>query len=94
MLLNASKDYRRERKERRKNATRQPTHTPEGDEGEPAVEEEQDEDGHPAVDEQEVDETSIMEAGHQGVAGSCTRTSLISYGVPLRQAHAVIHSSG
>ncbi|KAI4524299.1 hypothetical protein K525DRAFT_365619 [Schizophyllum commune Loenen D] len=56
MLLNASKDYRRERKERRKNATRQPTHTPEGDEGEPAVEEEQDEDGHPAVDEQEVDE--------------------------------------
>ncbi|KAL1660393.1 hypothetical protein GGF50DRAFT_118997 [Schizophyllum commune] len=56
MLLNASKDYRRERKERRKNATRQTTHTPEGDDGEPAVEEEQDEDGHPAVDEQEVDE--------------------------------------
>ncbi|KAL1695641.1 hypothetical protein GGG16DRAFT_121455 [Schizophyllum commune] len=56
MLLNASRDYRRERKERRKNATRQPTYTPEGDEGEPAVEEEQYEDGHPAVDEQEVDE--------------------------------------
>ncbi|KAL1704165.1 hypothetical protein EV121DRAFT_291611 [Schizophyllum commune] len=56
MLLNASRDYRRERKERRKNATRQPAHTPEGDEGEPAVEEEQVEDGHPAVDEQAVDE--------------------------------------
>ena len=35
MLLNASKDYRRERKERRQNATRQETRTPEDeDDGE------------------------------------------------------------